>query len=872
MGKLKINISKKMTNIYQPKKKTKLRKLVSTIDEKDSSRFHKSYAYYESLAKNYRITRYLDKEKVRLHTNPQSNVTNKINLLTSLAQQDEGGIFAVLKNIYHKNLAATAKRKAPPLHNDILNIVAHPDILIVAYKKIKPNKGATSKGAQPPLEWWNKVKEEDKEGVKRILTMPDGISLKEILLISQLIKQGKYQWGYSRRIYVEKPGHKEGDKKRPITIPLFADRMVQEAIRMVLEAIYEPWFTKANVSFGFRSNYSCHDAIVRVAEPALTQGFTTAIEGDIEGAYDNVNPEVLLYILSKRIKDKHFLNFMKERLKMKLFFVEEKKYQSSFLGIPQGGIDSPYLFNIYMHEFDEFVIKYLKVNMARENKKRRAAQEGKQNIRNSQYSSYSSAKNLRLRNLREINHKLNLLLIKKEKTKEPHILSRLNDQIDKLKRRKYATLRQVRSYGKLLFRTPSKDQTRKRIKAIYTRYADDWIILGNFSKQKGLKIKKDLGLYLKEILRAKLSEKKTLVTNLREEPAHFLGFEIKASKTKKVTNKMVTVTQVRPSNKQQYTFKKKVKARVTSERLLVFPDSQRLISRLNMKGYCNKYGSPKSLPWLSTMEAFSIVMKYNGVTLGMANYYLPFVTYKSSMERWLYIIRWSCFHTLAQKFKTSLRQIKKRYFNGKTKVFSIPVTISHKKDKYIKYYTLYDSKQAYKKALATNRRYKVLDTYNNLAKGINPKFTRKSSIPSVKDTNFLDKITWVKWRTKALLDIACAICGKENELEMHHIRSIRKSQYVDIPEEKGWPRVMSLRNRKQICVCKTCHNNIHKGTYAGTSLNTLYDNRIVNMEGYIRPRKKPLVDKPIDPNKLEEKVTKSTITRLLATGWEKLEE
>lgn len=91
--------------------------------------------------------------------------------------------------------------------------------------------------------------------------------------------------------------------------------MVQEAIRIVLEAIYEPWFTKSNVSFGFKSNYSCHDAIVRVAERTLTQGFTTAIEGDIEGAYDNVNHEILLKILSKRINDKHFINFMRERLK-----------------------------------------------------------------------------------------------------------------------------------------------------------------------------------------------------------------------------------------------------------------------------------------------------------------------------------------------------------------------------------------------------------------------------------------------------------------------------------------------------------------------------------------------------------------------------
>lgn len=341
-----------------------------------------------------------------------------------------------------------------------------------------------------------------------------------------------------------------------------------------------------------------------------------------------------------------------------------------------------------------------------------------------------------------------------------------------------------------------------------------------------------------------------------------------------VTNKELTVTQIRPSNKQEYTFKKKVKGRLTSEKLLVFPDSQRLISRLNMKGYCNKYGFPQSLPWLTPMEAFSIIMKYNRVILGLDNYYAPFITYKlnkSALTRWIYILRWSCFHTLAHKFKTTLGQIKKRYYNGKTKKFYIPVTIQYKKEKYIKYYELLDYKQAKEKALATRRKYEVLERFNDLARGNIPKYTRNSTIPSVKDSIFLDRITWVKWRTKALLDIACAICGKDNQLEMHHIRSIRKDQYVNIPQQQSWTKAMSLRNRKQICVCNTCHQSIHKGTYEGMSLNTLYDNIIVNMEGYIKPRKKPLVDKPIEPNKLEEKVTKSTIKRLIATGWQKIE-
>lgn len=109
--------------------------MVSKIDEKDSSRFHKSLYYYHSLAKNYKLIQYLDKEKVRLHTNPQSKVTNAINTMSNRAQEDQGGIFAVLRGIYKKNQIARAKGQAPPVHKEILSLIEHPDILILAYKK-----------------------------------------------------------------------------------------------------------------------------------------------------------------------------------------------------------------------------------------------------------------------------------------------------------------------------------------------------------------------------------------------------------------------------------------------------------------------------------------------------------------------------------------------------------------------------------------------------------------------------------------------------------------------------------------------------------------------------------------------------------------
>ena len=113
-----------------------------------------------------------------------------------------------------------------------------------------------------------------------------------------------------------------------------------------MESIYEPWFDKDNCSFGFRPGKSVHNAITALSSPA-TRGLGYAIEGDIKAAYDKVNKEKLVKILSKRINDKKFLDFIAKRLKYMFYDTKYMKYEFPQDGIPQGGIDSPYLFNIY---------------------------------------------------------------------------------------------------------------------------------------------------------------------------------------------------------------------------------------------------------------------------------------------------------------------------------------------------------------------------------------------------------------------------------------------------------------------------------------------------------------------------------------------
>ncbi len=115
--------------------------------------------------------------------------------------------------------------------------------------------------------------------------------------------------------------------------------------------------------------------------------------------------------------------------------------------------------------------------------------------------------------------------------------------------------------------------------------------------------------------------------------------------------------------------------------------------------------------------------------------------------------------------------------------------------------------------------------------------------PRVSDENYLDQISWVNARTSASFDLPCAICGADEEVEMHHIKHIRKNRYSLIPRNYSWEQLMYLRGRKQIPVCRKCHiERIHAGKYCGVALKLLaprtikpYDGRIFHIENFVQP-------------------------------------
>ena len=313
--------------------------------------------YYKAMGLDIKLLPFREKEKGIYSTPKQEKVTEMIEKYKTLLEDKSEGYFQVVKGIYETNVTAAQKSLPPPIHHNLMSLVCSIPVLITSYSQIKKNKGATTLGAMLSFYKVGRLNSSQRRFISSTCRSPDGISFSTFKNTSYLLKKGQYPWGASRRVYIDKPG-KPG-VLRPITIPPFMDRVIQGAILTVLESIYEPWFEIQNRSFGFRQKKGVHDATYALTR-IENKGLFTAIEGDISGAYDNVNKAKLLQILGKRIVDRTFLQLMKERLNYCFLDTVTNKYVEEKAGIPQGGIDSPYLWNIYTLEFDTHIQEYIK--------------------------------------------------------------------------------------------------------------------------------------------------------------------------------------------------------------------------------------------------------------------------------------------------------------------------------------------------------------------------------------------------------------------------------------------------------------------------------------------------------------------------------
>jgi retron-type reverse transcriptase len=139
----------------------------------------------------------------------------------------------------------------------------------------------------------------------------------------------RFHWTPVRREYIEK---KNSTQKRPLGIPTWTDKLVQEVIRSILEAYYEPQFSES--SHGFRPERGCHTALTTIY--SNWWGTKWFIEGDVRGCFDNIDHTLLMSMLQEQIHDNRFLRLMENLLKAG--YCEQWKYHATLSGTPQGGL------------------------------------------------------------------------------------------------------------------------------------------------------------------------------------------------------------------------------------------------------------------------------------------------------------------------------------------------------------------------------------------------------------------------------------------------------------------------------------------------------------------------------------------------------
>ncbi len=296
----------------------------------------------------------------------------------------------------------------------------------------------------------------------------DGMSLAKIDGIINALKKESYRWTPVRRTYIPK----SNGKQRPLGVPSWSDKLLQEVLRSLLEAYYEPQFS--DHSHGFRPGRGCYTALGEITQK--WRGTKWYIEGDICSCFDRIDHTILLNILRESIHDNRFIRLISNLLRAG--YLEEWRYNTTYSGVPQGGVLSPILSNLMLDRLDKFIEQTL-------------------------IPAYTHGR--------------------RRKTHPPYVA------ITKAawKARKAGNLGVARLLSQQAQTMPSRDPNDPNFRRLrYTRYADDFLLGFTGTKAEANDVKGKIATFLWDELKLELSEEKTLITNARGEVAQFLGYEV----------------------------------------------------------------------------------------------------------------------------------------------------------------------------------------------------------------------------------------------------------------------------------------------------------------------------------------------------------
>jgi len=322
------------------------------------------------------------------------------------------------------------------------------DLYVRAYAKVYANAGAMTPG--PTAE------------------TVDGMSLAKIDAIIEKLRNERYRWTPVRRTYIPK----KNGKLRPLGMPSWSDKLLQEVIRSILEAYYEPQFAKC--SHGFRPGRGCHTALQEIRR--IGKGTKWFIEGDISACFDKIDHSILMQVLAGKIHDNRFLRLIRNLLDAG--YLEDWRWNATYSGVPQGGVVSPILSNLVLDRLDQFVEKQLIPAHTRGSRR---------------------------------------------KTYAPYVAL----TVAASRARKNGDLERARVLSQQAQAIPSRDPHDPDFRRLwYVRYADDFLLGYTGPKSEAMEIKQQVAQYLQERLKLQLSDEKTLITHAMDERAKFLGYEV----------------------------------------------------------------------------------------------------------------------------------------------------------------------------------------------------------------------------------------------------------------------------------------------------------------------------------------------------------
>lgn len=338
-----------------------------------------------------------------------------------------------------RKLSLWAERDKEHRFFDLYHLLYDKDWLRLAHDYVAQNAGSKTAGC---------------DGIT--MTLFDERLEDNLQQLAKELKAETFEPNPERRVKIPKAD----GRTRQLGIPSIRDRIVQEALRMILEPVYEADFSA--YSFGFRPNRCTMDAVKSILWSSNERKkFFWVIEGDISSYFDTINHRKLIKLIRRRIADEKIIRLIWKFLRAGV--MEGKLFRDTKLGTPQGGIISPLLANIYLNELDKYMQTYTSLPKAEKTRRRRQGE-----------ANYT-----------------------------------------------------------------------------YVRYADDFVVLCNGTKQQAAAFKEELYSFLREKLRLKLSKEKTKITHFKD-GFTFLGFTIKRCLGQKgITTKVLIPKEAKRSFRQK---------------------------------------------------------------------------------------------------------------------------------------------------------------------------------------------------------------------------------------------------------------------------------------------------------------------------------